>query len=442
MEAGSNMDTPNKKRSSLSAAKNRLSQLVTDYFSVEDLRNDKSYFEQKMEAPVEDDLAWMEESYWNAAEMQLQNEREAGESAAASAPPLSSDDSDSEERERGHGEVLAGGSGSIYIMEDFGDADSHRAPSSFGSIGPGISLSNKPRGRGRGRGRPRKQAKKPARRFFPRWPLRKKDKTQPRQRPRYWPIFIMVVSLADLIMLIVEIVVNGGFESFSDNPWGGPSAETLIDLGAKWVPAIKDDGEWWRFITPIFLHVGIGHLAMNLLMQLKVGLSLEAAYGWHRVAPIYMLSGVAGNLVSSIFLPQQVTVGASGSLFGFTAVLLTDLISNWTIIKNPIRALIGMILGIMVSLALGLLPGVDNFAHIGGFLEGLMAGFIFLPSIAAKTNKCHFYMRRILLFVCVPLNIGFLVGGFVLFYKSVDPDGWCNGCEVIDCVPIMDWCDF
>jgi rhomboid protease GluP len=65
------------------------------------------------------------------------------------------------------------------------------------------------------------------------------------------------------------------------NPWFGPSTDTLLDAGAKYAPYIYA-GEWWRFVTPIFLHVGLIHIALNLSMQLRVGLQLEKSYGAHR----------------------------------------------------------------------------------------------------------------------------------------------------------------
>ena len=105
----------------------------------------------------------------------------------------------------------------------------------------------------------------------------------------------------------------------------GPSVESLVDLGAKFGPNIVA-GEWWRFFVPIFLHVGVAHIFLNMLMQIRVGRSLEISYGALRIAPIYIICGIFGNIISAIFLPTQVEVGASGALFGFLGVLLSDLI--------------------------------------------------------------------------------------------------------------------
>ena len=81
----------------------------------------------------------------------------------------------------------------------------------------------------------------------------------------------------------------------------------LIDCGGKELDFILD-GEWWRFFTPIYLHVSIIHILMNMFTQVRIGLPLERAYGAKRLGPIYIISGVGGNIVSCIFLPNQTQV--------------------------------------------------------------------------------------------------------------------------------------
>jgi membrane associated rhomboid family serine protease len=250
--------------------------------------------------------------------------------------------------------------------------------------------------------------------------------------------FIILISIVDVIMLIYEIIYNKGIEPFAENPWLGPSLETLIDLGAKYAPKIKDDGEWWRFITPIFLHVGIFHLIMNLIGQLRVGKGLEEQYGTFRIIPVYCLSGIFGNLTSAIFLPAQVQVGASGALFGFLGVLLSDLIQNWSLLKNPLLNLCGLIVSIVIALAIGLLPGVDNFAHIGGFIMGIITGFIFLPNLSYGKSAAR--CRVMTLCACIPLMLILFVVGFIVFYSNVDANGWCEWCANLNCVG-GEWCD-
>lgn len=254
----------------------------------------------------------------------------------------------------------------------------------------------------------------------------------------YKPYFIITCSIIDVILIVWEIIVNGGFEPWSLNPWFGPSSSVLIDAGAKYAPLMLA-GEWWRFLTPIFLHVGLGHIFMNMLTQLRVGLQLERQYGTHRIFPIYMLCGVAGNLMSALMLPQQIQVGASGSLFGFTGVLLADLLQNWSLIQNPIRNLLSLVFSSLVSLVLGLiLPGVDNFAHIGGLIMGILTGFIFLPSLNPARTAQKGRLKTVI--VSGTITIALFIILFYVFYHQIDATEWCFGCQYITCLKALSWC--
>ncbi len=121
------------------------------------------------------------------------------------------------------------------------------------------------------------------------------------------PYFVILVTIIDVALMIFEIQQNNGIENFTFNPWLGPSVQVLVEIGAKSVAELKL-GEWWRFITPIFLHVGIIHLLLNMVMQLRLGYGLEKQFGSLRIAPIYIMSGIYGNLVSAIFLPTRIQV--------------------------------------------------------------------------------------------------------------------------------------
>jgi membrane associated rhomboid family serine protease len=178
---------------------------------------------------------------------------------------------------------------------------------------------------------------------------------------------------------------------------------------------------------------------MNMFAQLRVGRSLEISYGAMRIAPIYFLCGIYGNILSAIFLPDQTQVGASGALFGFTGVLLADLLQNWKLLQHPVRNLIGLIVSILISFAFGLLPGVDNFCHFGGFVMGILTGFVFLPSLSHGKKQAS--VRLCVMLTCIPIAVALFVVSLVAFYSRVDVNGWCGWCRVISCVPILDWCN-
>ncbi|KAE8806241.1 Rhomboid family member 1 [Hordeum vulgare] len=101
---------------------------------------------------------------------------------------------------------------------------------------------------------------------------------------------------------------------------------------------------------------------------------------WHavRIGGIYLISGVGGSVLSSLFIRSAVSVGASGALFGLLGAMLAELVSNWTIYTNKVAAVTTLLFVIAVNLVLGILPHVNNFAHIGGFLTGFLLGFVLL----------------------------------------------------------------
>lgn len=142
-----------------------------------------------------------------------------------------------------------------------------------------------------------------------------------------------------------------------------------------------EPNQWFRFIIPMFLHGGIIHIGFNMLMQMTMGADMERNIGWWRYGLVYLSSGIFGFVLGGNYAAQGITsTGASGSLFGIMALFLLDLLYTWRERRNPMVELIFMILEVGISFALGLLPGLDNFSHIGGFIMGLAMGLCMMRS--------------------------------------------------------------
>ena len=139
--------------------------------------------------------------------------------------------------------------------------------------------------------------------------------------------------------------------------------------------------QWFRFIIPMFLHAGIIHISFNMLLQLTLGREIEQIIGPVRFLLVYLSSGIFGFVMGGNFAPSGIaSTGASGALFGIIAVSLLDLLYAWNERKSPWKELAFIALDIVISFVLGLLPGLDNFSHIGGFLMGLVLGICILRS--------------------------------------------------------------
>jgi rhomboid protease GluP len=159
-----------------------------------------------------------------------------------------------------------------------------------------------------------------------------------------------------------------------------PTSESLIAWGANFKP-ITLEGEWWRLITCCFVHIGILHLVMNMVALLYIGLLLEPFLGKTRFWCAYLLTGLASSLNSLWWHDLTVSAGASGAIFGMYGVFLALLSTN-TIEKSVRKALFTSI-GVFVvfNLMNGMKGGVDNAAHIGGLVSGLLIGLSYLPSL-------------------------------------------------------------
>ncbi|KAJ3089455.1 hypothetical protein HK100_007740 [Physocladia obscura] len=265
------------------------------------------------------------------------------------------------------------------------------------------------------------------------------------------PYFLYVVTAIQIIVLIIELVVNHqNTGSFIDtNPFNimiGPSAGVLIQVGARFTPCIrpntpydavgvvlecpdgdsssttvlsggvevetctldqicgmgglngKSPNQWFRFITPIFLHGGVIHLLMNLAFQCRTGFQMEEDFGWWRMGAIYLISGIGGFIFG-----------------GLIACLLIDLVQNWRLVKNPKWELAKLVFLIIISLLLGTIPYFDNFAHVGGFFTGFLAGLIFMPTIYyTQRDKV---IKITLQVIAVPVLITVYVLMIVGFYN-------------------------
>jgi len=148
--------------------------------------------------------------------------------------------------------------------------------------------------------------------------------------------------------------------------------------------------QWFRFIVPIFLHAGIIHIGFNMLLQMTLGREMEIAIGPIRFFLVYISSGIFGFVLGGNFAATGIaSTGASGALFGILALTLLDLLYTWSERPSPWKDFAFIMLDVVVSFVLGLLPGLDNFSHIGGFLMGLTLGICILHSPNALRKRIN-----------------------------------------------------
>lgn len=249
-----------------------------------------------------------------------------------------------------------------------------------------------------------------------------------------------------------------------------PTAEQIKELNGN-------PNQWFRFITPMFLHAGIIHIGFNMIVQITLARDMEKSIGHIRFTLVYIASGIFGFIMGGNFAGlNSNSVGASGALFGIIALTLLDLLYHWSERKSPFKDLLFIFLDIAIIFVLGLLPGLDNFAHIGGFLMGLVLGICLLHSPAALRKRIGAMEppyqglatrevseeSTVKQFAKAP--VGFFKGRkagwwawwlvraaalvavlivFIVLLKNfyAEPMHVCSWCHRLSCLPISDWCE-
>jgi len=204
---------------------------------------------------------------------------------------------------------------------------------------------------------------------------------------------------------------------------GGLSAmsaddRVLVGFGAKVNELIRANGEYWRFVTSMFIHIGLIHLLFNNYALYIVGQEIERLYGSSRFVLLYLLTGICGSLASYLYT-ENTSAGASGAIFGLFGVLaafafryrgeVPDVIRNS--IKKRVIPLIALNLMIGFSVS-----QIDNAAHIGGLASGLLLGFL-IP-YKRITEKKTPPIWRALMGISLAVILGSL---FIAFEKYSGP---------------------
>lgn len=187
---------------------------------------------------------------------------------------------------------------------------------------------------------------------------------------------IMAINVIVFILMVID-----GAEFFT-------VTNGLVHI--KWgsnVTALTLSGDWWRLISSTFIHFGIIHLAMNMYALYSAGVYLEPMLGKAKYIAAYFCTGIFAGIVSLWWHKEGINgAGASGAIFGLYGVFLALLFTN--LIHKKVRSALLQSIGIFVvfNIFYGMKSGIDNAAHIGGLLSGMLIGFIFYLELSGKIN--------------------------------------------------------
>lgn len=176
---------------------------------------------------------------------------------------------------------------------------------------------------------------------------------------KYRPTFVLI-SL-NILFYVYTSVAGGNFLNTNFN--------MIVTYGQVNFEVLQ--GAYWQLLTSMFVHANIAHIAGNVLFLLIFGLRSEEMFSLPEYLAIYFLGGLTGNLLSLLLLqPDIPSVGASGAIFALFGAATIYARRSFS------QSIIGALIYAFFLLFLSSGPGVNNFAHIGGLVAGLVIGYI------------------------------------------------------------------
>jgi len=279
--------------------------------------------------------------------------------------------------------------------------------------------------------------------------------------PEYPAIFVHSVVIICFIVMLLELYVHGldrdlktdpcplkfwnfCFERVDDNAMLGPSAATLLKMGAKTGHKIVVEKQSYRLFTCMWLHGGLLHYLFNMMALYQLGIGIEQSYGSTKIFIIYLFSGLFGSVTSTIFTPESVGVGASGAIFGLFGAAWGDLIQNWDLYDSPCSTIISLSFGTLLNLGIGTAPLLDNFAHFSGMVMGIIMSFGLLVverQTSSGRRLGQKYYSICLEFVPVVTVPIFMCGALGVLFAGIRGHEVCKSCTAINCIPFPWGCD-
>jgi len=192
----------------------------------------------------------------------------------------------------------------------------------------------------------------------------------------------MKIKFSISYLLIALSIIIFGLQNITEWLFG---YDLLLFYGAK-INQFILQGDFWRFLTPAFLHGSIIHLSFNMYAIYSIGPSLERKYGNTSFILLYVISAIFGNVISFLISPH-VSLGSSTAIFGLIAAQGVYIYKNRYLLGSAAKPLLTNVLFmIAVNLFLGLSPGIDNWGHMGGLVGGFLYAWFAGPSFGISKN--------------------------------------------------------
>lgn len=191
--------------------------------------------------------------------------------------------------------------------------------------------------------------------------------TQAAQVPTPLPYYTIILIAAIVAVVLAQMSI--GFDE-----------SALIAGFVK--PAFLKDHEYWRIVTGATTHGSILHVAMNCYAFYSFGKIFEMLSNRAHLAIVFLLAAIGGGILSLVFQPDGISVGASGGIVGLIGYLAVYAFRRRQFISPEFRKNLLVNIGFILVFGLVLYQVIDNFGHIGGLVTGALYGFVQIPSDA------------------------------------------------------------
>jgi rhomboid protease GluP len=195
---------------------------------------------------------------------------------------------------------------------------------------------------------------------------------------------VRVIALANIVVFAVPALADlVGFRLL-----GISLSDLLLMWGAKDNIAIAAGDQYYRFFTMMFLHGGLLHLLFNTIALTSFGSEIERIAGSQRFLGIYFIGGLLGGVASYVFSPNP-AVGASGAIFALIGAEIVFIWQNRVVFGERAKQMLGSVgFTAIANIGIGFsVPNIDNMAHIGGLIGGLLCGFCLMPLLVTIESE-------------------------------------------------------
>ena len=205
---------------------------------------------------------------------------------------------------------------------------------------------------------------------------------------------------------ILEVAGSGGTALLA------PQGKALLRAGALFSPLVAE-GQWWRLLTCVFVHIGLIHILFNVYAFLSVSSFLEAEIGSARFLSLFLLTGLGGSAASCLLHPNVISAGASGAIFGLIGFAIPYFGRLRSARGRDVRSF--MVRWAVYAFIFGYLVRADKVAHAGGFVMGFVLGSLMETREDVK-------LRRDTVWKLVAAGLALtLVASFVLLRLGAQP---------------------